>query len=541
MKKLNIVAAQINPTVGDLKANAKLIIKTAEHARDKLNADIILFPELALSGYPPEDLLFRRGFYARAEKALQEVLTAVNDVAMIIGYPACEKDQFYNRAAFIDKGKIIATYDKRDLPNYTVFDEKRYFTPGKKDCVVDYKGLKIGIVICEDIWYPKCSASTVKAGAQIILSPNASPYDFKKVRARETMLIERAHEVNVPLVYCNLVGGQDELVFDGGSMVVSAEGERVQQAAYYKEDYMAIEVTLEKPIKITPQTLPPHLTSEENIYKTLVLGCHDYVKKNQFKGVIIGLSGGIDSALTLAIASDALGAKNVTAVMMPSRYTAKMSIEDAEAQAKKLGVNYQTIDIEPIFKTYLTALKPLFQDKDSDKTEENIQSRIRGNLLMALSNKFGDMVLCTGNRSEYAVGYATLYGDMAGGFALLKDIPKTLVYKLVEYRNSTNEVIPARVIEREPSAELAENQRDQDTLPAYKILDDILELYINEDKSPEEIYQAGFDKKIVSQIIKLINLNEYKRRQSPVGIRITQSAFGKDRRYPITSGYWRNI
>ena len=542
MKKLTIVAEQINPIVGDIKSNSHLIIKKAKHARDKLAADIVVFPELALCGYPPEDLLFRAGFYRRSADALTEICKALDNVAMVIGYPKMIDGKRYNMAAFINNGEIIAEYAKRELPNYEVFDEVRYFSPGTTDCVVDFNGVKIGILVCEDLWLPQCSHSTAKAGAQIILSPNASPYDKNKIRARENMLRERATENKIPLVYCNIVGGQDEIVFDGGSMVVDAHGERIQQAAYYKEDSMVIEIDCtHKALEITPKKLPERLSQIENIYRTLVLGCRDYIHKNGFPGAIIGLSGGIDSALTLAITAEAIGPDKITAVMMPTRFTSKMSLEDAAIEAEKLQVDYRKIDIEDIFTSYLTSLEPHLHNEKWDTTEQNIQARIRGNLLMALSNRFGKLVITTGNKSEYAVGYSTLYGDMAGGFALLKDIPKTLVYKLATYCNRNGTIIPDRVIDRPPSAELSENQLDEHTLPPYSVLDEILARYIDNDEDPTEICKAGLDKETVNKVVKMINLNEYKRRQAPVGVRITQRAFGKDRRYPITSGYWKNI
>ena len=541
MENIIIVAAQLDFLVGDIKGNTERIIAKTKEAQERFQADLVVFSELALTGYPPEDLLLRQGFYRRCREAMHTIIAATGETAIVVGYPDHVEGKSYNKAAIIQNGKIIGDYAKQDLPNYTVFDEKRYFTPGSQPCVVKIKGLKIGITICEDLWHPGPAKQSVDAGAQIIVSPNASPYDRHKVRARESMLAERAAVTRVPFIYVNCVGGQDELVFDGGSMVVNADGERVQQAKYYEEELMPIEVIPNKHVEIVSQKLPPRISEEENIYKTLVLGVRDYVRKNHFPGAIIGLSGGIDSALTAAIAMDALGSENVHTVMMPSRFTTDISREDAQAQAKTENIEFDVIDIDPIYKTFLKALKDQFAGKPVDTTEENLQARIRGTLLMGISNKKGYIVLTTGNKSELSVGYATLYGDMAGGFAVLKDIPKTLVYRLAQYRNLTSPLIPERVLEREPSAELAEDQKDQDSLPPYSILDQILELYIEKDADPIDIYEVGLDKDTVNRVIGMINANEYKRRQAPIGIRVTQRAFGKDRRYPITSGYSRNI
>lgn len=541
MDKLIIVAAQINFLVGDIKGNANRIISETKKAVDTHGADLVVFPELALTGYPPEDLLLRPGFYRRCTAAIEKIIESIPDTTIVFGYPETKNNLFYNKAAVVQHNKLIATYAKQDLPNYTVFDEKRYFTPGTETCIFKLNGVKIGVLICEDLWHSGPAEATAKAGADIIVSPNASPYDRNKVRARETMLNERANATHIPYVYVNLVGGQDELVFDGGSMVVNAEGERVQQAAYYREELLPIEIKLDKSLNITPKELPPHLSEEENIYNTLVLGVHDYIRKNHFPGALVGLSGGIDSALTLAIAVDALGAENVHALLMPSEYTSDMSIEDAETQAKTQGVEHDTIPITPIFKTFLDALKSQFEGRDTDTTEENLQARIRGMLLMAISNKKGYIVLTTGNKSELSVGYATLYGDMAGGFSVLKDIPKTMVYRLANHRNIISPVIPERVIERPPSAELAPDQLDEHSLPPYSVLDEILARYVEQDQDPIHIYEAGLDKKTVNKVVTMVNANEYKRRQAPIGIRTTQRAFGKDRRYPITSGYSKNI
>ncbi len=545
MSRLVIVVAQINLTVGDIKGNAKQIIAATQEAVEQHQADLVLFPELALTGYPPEDLLLRPGFHTRVNKALIEIIQSTKKTSLVLGYPKQEKMACYNTAAVIQNGRIITCYAKQLLPNDTVFDEKRYFFPGSKPCIFTLKGVQIGINICEDLWHEGPAQAAVDAGAQIILSLNASPYDRNKIQIRQSVLETCTRQLKIPIVYCNLVGGQDELVFDGGSMVMDAQGTCILQAPYYQEALMPVKINhSHKKLMIEPQPLPSRLTEEANLYQALVLGVRDYVNKNNFPGVLIGLSGGIDSALTLLIAYDALGHKRLHTVMMPTRFTSKMSLEDAQAQAKILAVKHDVIPIDPLFESYLIALKHQFKQSSWNCAEENIQSRIRGNLLMAISNKKGFMVLATGNKSELSVGYATLYGDMSGGFAPLKDIPKTMVYRLANYRNSLNVsewIIPKRVIERAPSAELAEGQKDQDTLPPYEILDKILNRYIEQDQDPQILYAAGFDPKTVDYVITRVNNNEYKRRQAPIGIRTTQRAFGKDRRYPITSGYYRNI
>ena len=539
---LNIVVAQVNLLVGDIMGNAKRIITETQRATQQFKADLVVFPELALCSYPPEDLVFRSDFLQTCQLALQKIAQATRETAIIIGYPqkihGDKTDCIYNQAAVIQNGEILAVYLKQELPNYMVFDEKRYFHPGGSPCVFTFKGIKIGLLICEDLWFPGPIQQARHAGAEMIISINASPFDRNKARARETMLVERVHETHIPIVYANLIGGQDELVFDGGSMVVNQHGQRCQQAGYFIEELMPINIEINNGnIEIISQKLPPYLSEEENVYRALVLGVRDYVRKNNFPGVVLGISGGIDSALTLAISSDAIGAENIEAVSMPSRYTSLMSKEDAIHQTDFLGVHLTTIDIEPIFQTFLESVKQTLPYFPADSTEENLQARIRGTLLMAISNKKGSLVLTTGNKSEMSVGYATLYGDMAGGFGVLKDVPKTMVYRLAQYRNQISPVIPIRVIERPPTAELAAGQLDQDTLPPYPILDEILLRYIEQDQSPETIYTAGIEKKVVDAVIKMINRNEYKRRQAPIGIRTTQRAFGKDRRYPITSGW----
>lgn len=539
-KNLTVVVAQINLCVGAIMENAEKVIACTKRAIREYQADCVVFPEMTLSGYPPEDLLLRPDFLHECQQALKKIQQATLPTTLIVGYPVQINQYIFNQAAVLQQSEIIATYNKQELPNYTVFDEKRYFSAGTEPCVFSLKGVKIGLLICEDLWFPRAVAQTVDAGAQLIIALNASPFDYNKAKIREMLLIERAHEVKTPIIYANLIGGQDELVFDGGSLVINSAGQRCQQAAYFSEELMPVQIVVQhnQPLQILSQALPPTLSKEENIYQALVLGVRDYVHKNHFPCAVLGLSGGIDSALTLAIVVDAIGAKNVTAMMMPSRYTHEISTLDAMEQAELLGVHTLTISIEPLFKAFLNSLAEPFAGLPIDATEENLQARIRGTLLMAFSNKKGCIVLTTGNKSEMSVGYATLYGDMAGGFGVLKDVTKTMVYRLAEYRNCLSPAIPQRVIERPPSAELAEGQLDQDSLPPYAVLDEILVRYIELDQSVELIAQTGIDRTTIEKVIKMINRNEYKRRQAPPGIRITQRAFGKDRRYPITSG-WR--
>lgn len=539
-KHFRFVMAQLDFLIGDIEANTDKVIKNALLAKETYHADLILFPELTLTGYPPEDLLFRSSLYERIDRALEKIKQEVTGIDILIGYPLWQKKHRYNVVSLISNGKIVATYRKVKLPNYSVFDEARYFVAGDEPLVLNYHDLPMGITICEDLWGWGPLHNTVVAGAKIILSINASPFDMRKHENRLRMLQSRAKEGQVPILYVNCVGGQDELVFDGGSIVIGPEGDIYQRGQFYQEELMPVDIAYDtetQQLELSKTEVLPLLNHEERIYKALVLGLRDYIQKNKFTGAIIGLSGGIDSALTLTLACDAIGADRVEAVLMPSQYTQQMSIDDALAQASLLNVKASIIPIEPIFATFLESLDPFFRDLPTDKTEENLQARCRGTLLMALSNKHGSIVLTTGNKSEMAVGYATLYGDMAGGFSVLKDIPKTLVYKLVAYRNSIHPVIPERVITRPPSAELAHDQKDEDTLPPYPVLDQILELYIEKDKSIKDIIKLGFDAETVRKIVKMIQQNEYKRSQAPIGVRITQRAFGRDRRYPITSGF----
>lgn len=534
---LKIACEQLNFVVGDIEGNAEKILRAANNAAATHFADLVVFPELAITGYPPEDLLYRPALYDRVQKALEKIKKELNkNIAIIVGYPSFENGARFNKASVIYQGQLIADYAKRELPNYAVFDEKRYFTPGNKTCVFEFKNHKIGLLICEDIWQENPVRETAAAGADIFISINASPFAQDKENARHHLVKKHVHEIKKPFLYCALVGGQDEIVFDGGSFFYDAEANLHQQARYFVEQELIVAFDDRNHI-ISHKDKPPRLGMEEKIYKALVLAVRDYVHKNNFAGVLIGLSGGVDSALTCAIAVDALAADKVHAVMMPSQFTAQMSLEDAKAEASALGVDYSIIDIEPAFSAFKTSLKSYLTKKENDVTEQNLQARCRGVLLMALSNNKNYLVLTTGNKSEMAVGYATLYGDMAGGFAALKDVYKTMVYRLCDYRNAISPLIPLRVLTRAPSAELAPDQKDQDNLPPYDILDQIIERYVGHDESPTMIIEAGFDKSTVEKVVRLIKLNEYKRRQAPIGARITERAFGKDRRYPITSRF----
>lgn len=539
MDNLSLVLAQINPHVGDIPGNCQRVISAVREARDKYQAQVVIFPELVLTGYPPEDLLLRSSLQTRVERALAELERECSDIAVILGYPWRESGRLYNVAGLISKGKLLARYAKNCLPNYQVFDEKRYFEAGESACVVDICGVKAALTVCEDIWETGPMAKARAAGAQVMININASPFHKNKQHLRRATVSARAREGDMPVVYLNQVGGQDELVFDGGSMVVDAQGELQMQAPLFEEGLYPLALNLNKDaVTVPPQTKAPLPGLLPSVYQALVMGVRDYVNKNGFKGVVLGLSGGIDSALTLAIAVDALGAQRVEAVMMPFRYTSQLSLDDAEEEARRLGVSYKTIGIEGIYEAFCAALAEEFKDTAKDKSEENIQARSRGVLLMAISNKKGYLVLTTGNKSEMAVGYATLYGDMAGGLDVLKDVPKTMVFELSRYRNTVSEVIPESVITRPPSAELAPDQIDEDSLPPYEVLDRILGLYIEEDMAAQEIINQGFASEDVNRVVRMVDLNEYKRRQAAVGIRITERGFGRDRRYPITNG-WR--
>lgn len=539
MPEITIVMGQINPVVGDVAGNLMKIVHAAHQARDQHQADLVVFPELTLTGYPPEDLLLRPGLMKRVNKALNSLKQLVKGVAILVGHPDGEvRKELYNAASLIADGQCSGTYFKQNLPNYSVFDEKRYFVEGKEAGVFAFKGLKLGITICEDIWFTAPSAQAQDAGADIILNLNASPFKQGKWQQRDAEVKQRVLETGLPVIYVNTVGGQDELVFDGCSFALDAQGNKVASAPAFSEGLFPVKVskTADNTTQLSGNCVEK-LDDLSMVYQALCCGLKDYIEKNHFPGVVLGLSGGIDSALTLALAVDAIGADRVHAVMMPSRYTADMSIEDAQLMAEGLNVKYSVLPIESTFHAFLDLLAEPFAGAEVDTTEENIQARCRGIILMALSNKTGAMVLSTGNKSEMAVGYSTLYGDMAGGYAPLKDVYKTLVYKLSRYRNALSPVIPERIISRPPSAELAEDQQDQDSLPPYDELDQILEFYVAEDWCFEDMVAKGYDADMVAKVIKMVDRNEYKRRQAPPGIRITGRAFGRDRRYPITSGY----
>ena len=532
--RILIAAAQMNCTVGDLPGNAARILEYAGRAR-AAGADLVLTPELSLCGYPPEDLLLRTSFLADCRRALERLAQQARGPDLVVGFPELAADGArYNAAALIRDGRIAAVARKHELPNYDVFDEKRYFASGAEPCVIELKGTRFAIAICEDVWFGRVPQAAKAAGAQAILSVNASPYHKRKQATRHSIFRDWIRRTGLPLVAVNLVGGQDELVFDGASFVLDARGEVVRQAPFFEESLEMFEFDGAVPLAGTVSPEPP---LEAEIYRALCLGTRDYLDKNGFPGALVGLSGGVDSALTLAVACDALGATRVRAVMMPSRYTRQMSLDDAAEMARRVGVRYDIIPIQPVFEAFLAALAPQFEGRPADVAEENLQARVRGTLLMGLSNKFGSLVLTTGNKSEMAVGYATLYGDMAGGYAVIKDLTKTLVWRLARYRNTLSEVIPENIITRAPSAELRPDQTDQDSLPSYDVLDGILEAYLEQNRSPREIVAQGFAPGDVRRVVELIRGSEYKRRQAPPGVRITLRGFGKDWRYPITSKY----
>jgi NAD+ synthase (glutamine-hydrolysing) len=589
MRVLRIAMVQMNPTVGDLAGNARRITGWIREAR-KAKADLVVFPELSITGYPPEDLLLKARFIKDNRHAFEQVVKRVEGIAAVIGYvgqgetpthrttspsvlPA-GRHELYNAAAIVAERRVVSTYRKWYLPNYGVFDESRYFHPGQRLPVVTLRGVAVGVNICEDIWLPEGpTRAQAAAGAQVIVNINASPFHMGKSQYREQMLATRARENGVIVTYTNMVGGQDELVFDGNSLILSHTGEVITRGMAFEEDLIVADLDAEtvarsrlrqigkKPFvaslarlieRVTVKTGPlrrkrrrliPALVSGleplEEVYQALTLGIRDYVRKNRFKEVVIGLSGGVDSALTMVLAVDALGPTNVLGVFMPSPYTSRESREDAADIVRRMGIRLLTIPIARIFRSYLSSLATTFGQSRPDTTEENIQARIRGNVLMALSNKFGHLVLTTGNKSEMSVGYATLYGDMAGGFAVIKDVPKTMVYDLAHLRNRIGAapVIPKRVLERPPTAELRMNQKDEDSLPNYAVLDPILKAYVEDDRSLEEIVEAGHDRRTVARVIRMVDQSEYKRRQAPIGIKITHRALGKDRRMPITSGY----
>jgi len=556
IKSVRLAIAQINCTVGDIGGNQKKIYDYITKAED-LGADIVSFPELAITGYPPEDLLLKRKFIEDNIAALKKTARCTGNIIAVVGFADALDNDIYNAAAVIHRGEIRGVYRKIHLPNYGVFDEKRYFKPGKNAYVFKMGDLVFGVNICEDIWHKDGPThAQAESGASIIININSSPFHAGKSVEREDLIRDQAKVNGLAISYTNLIGGQDELVFDGQSMIVGQKGAVIARAGGFQEELLiadcaisvrntgsplrAITVTETPVIRDKPPVtnrVPETMEPIAEIYSALALGLKDYSKKNEFKKVVIGLSGGIDSSLVASLAADTLGSENVTGLFMPTRYSSSESEMDARALAKNLGIKFLNISIEHIFKLYLIALEPYFAGSPKNTTEENLQARIRGNIIMALSNKFGWLVLTTGNKSEMSTGYATLYGDMAGGFAVIKDVPKTMVYKLAKYRNSIKPVIPVSVLKKEPTAELRPNQKDSDNLPPYETLDPILKAYVEEDKAAAEIIIMGFDKEVVAKTISMVDNSEYKRRQSPPGIKITPKAFGRDRRMPITNKY----
>ena len=549
--QLRVVMAQLNLMVGDIEGNTSLVLENAERAISEFAADLIVFPELTLTAYPPEDLLLRPSLKLRIDRAIDAILQADLPIHIVLGFPESIDGKLFNALTVLKGGSRLATYHKQCLPNYQVFDERRYFHAGAEPCVLNIAGIRLGFTICEDMWEQIPFKQARDAGADLMININASPYHIHKLEQRQALLKQRSMEGGFPIIYVNLVGGQDELVFDGASMAMSASGECHYLAPNFEADLHLVNVDIlnsdsqefaAKRCEIPRQSLAAEQSSIASVYHALVLGVRDYVNKNKFVGTVLGLSGGIDSALTLAIAVDALGKDRVQAVMMPFEYTSKLSLDAAADQAQRLDVEYQVIPIGRIYEAFIEALELEFSGLPVDVSEQNIQARCRGVILMAISNKKQLMVLTTGNKSECAVGYSTLYGDMAGGFDVLKDVSKTLVYQLATYRNAEygsqgEEVIPQQVIDRSPSAELAPNQLDQDSLPPYEDLDRILELYIENDYSADAIVAEGYAEEVVKKVLRLVDLNEYKRRQSPVGVRLTARGFGRDRRYPITNAW----
>lgn len=536
MSPLQITLAQLDFTVGAIQQNTDKIIATlAEYP----HGGLVVFPELAITGYPPEDLLFRPDFERKVEQAVQRIATAATNNVALVGHPQRVGDALFNAVSVVHKGQIIARYHKQRLPQYGVFDEQRYFIPDHQSVSFEWQNHRIGLLICEDLWHPDPIAQLIPHRCDLIVAINASPFEMNKHQQRLHVLGQRVQESKIPIVYVNNCGGQDELVFDGHSMIVAKDQTVVAELPHCQPCCATYSFTQANGWQLEQQECPSSqgLSSLAEVYQALVLAVRDYVRKNGFAGVTLGLSGGIDSALTLAIAVDALGAENVHAVMMPFRYTSQMSQDDAALQAKTLGVQYDVIAIEPIYDAFMQQLAPLLEGSKPDITEQNIQARARGSLLMSLSNKFGRLVLTTGNKSELAVGYCTLYGDMNGGFAPIKDVPKMMVYELARYVNREREIIPMRVIERAPSAELAPDQKDEDNLPSYDVLDGILKLYVEQDWAAAEIVAAGYDSADVERVIRLVDINEYKRRQAAIGPKVTARNFGKDRRYPITNQY----
>ena len=538
---LSLGIVQENPIVGDIKGNLSLAKKTIEKILSKEKVDVILFTEMFITGYPPEDLILRDDLLAAVETALLELSKISPETHIVMGYPKKIGQNIYNSAGVLHHNEVVLEYHKQELPNYEVFDEKRYFSPGKGPGIFEIGGHKLALTVCEDIWHTKAVRQASRRGADLILNLNASPFHLNKLNERKEMISSHSQKYKLPIVYINQVGGQDELVFDGTSMIMDKNGQQVVQLKKFESESRIVKFKKsgESGLDILDSDKFEEENELEDVYKALVLGAKDYIEKNGFPGVLIGSSGGIDSALTAAIAADAIGPDKVKTYMMPFKFTSDISVHDAEELAKNLKIEHHVLPIKDIYSSFYSALEKEFINKEPDITEENLQSRCRGVLLMALSNKSGDLVLTTGNKSETAVGYSTLYGDTAGGFAVLKDVPKTLVYRLADYRNTLSKAIPQRIIDRPPTAELSEDQKDSDSLPDYDVLDRIIEMYVEQDESKETIIEQGFNKQTVERVIKLIDFSEYKRRQAPLGVKITPRGFGKDRRYPITNKFFK--
>ena len=538
-KKISIGIVQENPIVGDIEGNLQLAINAIDKLSKQSSPDIFLFTEMFITGYPPEDLILRDDLLDASYEAVEKLCEVKPESFIVIGYPKKEGDSIFNCAGVLRNKSVITEYKKQELPNYEVFDEKRYFQSGKGPGIFEVNGLRVGLSVCEDIWHENVIKQLHEKKTDLILNINASPFHLDKIKERKVLISGHAINYSLPIVYANQVGGQDELVFDGTSMAMDGEGQQILQLEKFKEDYKIVNFTSDQDGKLSSEKREeiPEDKELEEVYKALVLGVKDYIQKNNFPGVLIGSSGGIDSALTAAIAADAIGPEKVRTFMLPFKFTSDMSVEDSKKLAVNLGIKHSVIPIGDIYESFADSLEDEFSGLEPDITEENLQSRCRGVILMALSNKSGELVLTTGNKSETAVGYSTLYGDTAGGFGVLKDVPKTLVYELSRYRNTISHVIPDRIIDRPPSAELAPDQQDSDSLPDYAILDKIIELYVEQDKSKVEIEESGIDKSMVDRVIRLIDLSEYKRRQAPLGVKITSRGFGKDRRYPITNKF----
>ena len=537
-KRISVGVIQANPIVGDIQGNLNLAISAIEDIASKETPDIFLLTEMFITGYPPEDLILRDDLLDQSYEAIHKLTEIKPESFIVIGYPKKEGESIYNCAGVLRNHSIITEYKKQELPNYEVFDEKRYFVSGSSPGIFEVNGLRVALSVCEDIWHEKVVKQAQENGANLMLNINASPFHLRKIEDRKRLISGHSAKYKLPIIYANQVGGQDELVFDGTSMAMDGNGKQVLQLDKFKSDSRIISFVENDDVLIAEDEMViPEDNELEEVYQALVIGAKDYIEKNKFPGVIIGSSGGIDSALTAVIAADAIGPDKVRTYMMPFKFTSDMSVEDAQKLAENLGLQHSVIPIGDIYDSFNKGLEKEFKGKEKDITEENLQSRCRGVILMALSNKSGDLVLTTGNKSETAVGYSTLYGDTAGGFGVLKDVPKTMVYELSRYRNTISKVIPERIIERPPTAELAPDQKDTDSLPDYDILDKIIELYVEQDKSKEEIESLGVGNDVIERVLRLIDISEYKRRQAPLGVKITSRGFGKDRRYPITNKF----